>query len=141
MDIPRYWRLKNQRYRLEGAVCQNCGHKSFPPRMVCPQCKSKDLKSVRFNGKGIVYSYTILYQTSERYEEYVPYIVALIDLEDGPRITAQLTDIDLNQVKIGMPVEMVIRKYFEEGETGPIVYGYKFRPVFSRQDFSEPTIK
>ncbi|MCB0288128.1 MAG: OB-fold domain-containing protein, partial [Calditrichaeota bacterium] len=56
------------------------------------------------------------------------YVVALIDLAEGPRITAQLTDIEPGQVKIGMPVEMVIRKISEEGERGVIVYGYKFRP-------------
>ena len=58
----------------------------------------------------------------------MPYIVALIDLEEGPRITAQLTDVASDEVEIGMPVEMVIRKISEEGERGLIVYGYKFRP-------------
>lgn len=38
MEIPRYWRLKDQRYRLEGSICQLCGRFSFPPRPVCPHC-------------------------------------------------------------------------------------------------------
>lgn len=129
MDIPRYWRLKDQRYRLEGVVCSQCGHYSFPPRPVCPHCKSRALKPVEFSGKGKVFSYTTVYQTIERYEGKVPYIVALIDLEEGARITAQLTDIDPHEVKIGMPVEMVVRKYYEDGADGPVVYGYKFRPL------------
>jgi uncharacterized OB-fold protein len=81
-----------------------------------------------FAGKGKVYSYTVLYQAPARFEPYVPYIVALIDLEEGPRITAQLTDISPEEVEIGMLVEMVVRKISDEGERGLIFYGYKFRP-------------
>jgi uncharacterized OB-fold protein len=129
MDIPRYWRLKDQRYRLQGTVCSSCGHYSFPPRIVCPRCKSKALRPYEFSGKGKVFSFTVVYQTIERYQDKVPYIVALIDLEEGPRLTAQLTDVDAGDVQIGMPVEMVVRKYYEENTDGPIFYGYKFRPA------------
>ena len=55
--------------------------------------------------------------------------MALIKLHEGPLVTAQLTDVDAEDVHIGMPVEMVTRKIKEEGENGLIVYGYKFRPV------------
>ena len=54
--------------------------------------------------------------------------MALIKLEEGPMITAQLTDIDIEQVEIGMEVEMVTRKMSDDGVEGMIVYGYKFRP-------------
>jgi len=56
--------------------------------------------------------------------------VALVKLDEGPIITAQLTDVDNNAVEIGMPVEMVTRKMRNDGdERGLIVYGYKFRPM------------
>ena len=129
MDIPRYWRLKDQRYRLQGTVCEDCGHHSFPPRLVCPNCKSKRQKPFAFSGKGTVFSFTTIYQTIERYQDQVPYLVALIDLEEGVRITAQLTDVDSDEVEIGMPVEMVVRKFYADGDNGPIFYGYKFRPI------------
>jgi len=58
--------------------------------------------------------------------------MALIKLEEGPLVTAQLTDMDNDEVCIGMPVEMVTRKLTEDGEDGLIVYGYKFRPVLER---------
>ncbi len=128
MDIPRYWRLKDQRYRLQGSVCANCGQYSFPPRAVCPKCKSRNQKPFVFSGKGTVFSFTTIYQTIGAYQDKVPYLVALIDLVEGPRITAQLTDVGLDEVHIGMPVEMVVRKYYEDGADGPIFYGYKFRP-------------
>ena len=59
----------------------------------------------------------------------MPYTVALVKLDEGPMVTAQLTDVDASEVQIGMPVEMVTRKLRDDGdERGMIVYGYKFRP-------------
>jgi uncharacterized OB-fold protein len=55
--------------------------------------------------------------------------VALVKLDEGPMVTAQLTDVDDEQLNIGMKVEMVTRKLREEGTDGQIVYGYKFRPA------------
>ena len=57
--------------------------------------------------------------------------VALVKLEEGPMVTAQLADVEPEQVAVGMPVEMVTRKLRQDGERGVIVYGYKFRPVLS----------
>ena len=82
----------------------------------------------QYSGKGEVYSFTIIYDAPAGFEQFVPYDVALIKLEEGPLITAQLTDIDHKEIYIGMPVEMVTRKLKEEGDTGLIIYGYKFRP-------------
>lgn len=127
MDVPRYWRLKNQRYRLQGKKCIDCGTMSFPPRIVCQKCKSRNTQSYRFKGTGTLYSYTIIYQGTGKFDHYVPYIVALIDLEEDVRITAQLTDIKLEDIEIGMELEMVIRQLYEDGVRGPILYGYKFR--------------
>ena len=62
------------------------------------------------------------------FEQYAPYTVALVKLEKGPLLTAQQTDVDPEEVSIGMPVEMVTRKLRTDGEEGMIVYGYKFRP-------------
>ena len=50
MDIPRHWRLKAQRYRLEGSTCPNCGQAIFPPRPVCPHCSAQP---VRIAGLGL----------------------------------------------------------------------------------------
>ena len=60
--------------------------------------------------------------------ENTPYIVALVKLEEGPMVTAQLTDVDVDQLEIGMEVEMVTRKMSDDGVEGMIIYGYKFRP-------------
>jgi len=129
MEISRHWRLQQQRYGLVGEVCPHCDEKIFPPRDVCPHCAGEAKTPYVFSGKGEVYSYTTVYDAPEGYEENTPYTVALIKLEEGPLITAQLTDVDNGQVKIGTPVEMVTRKLREDGERGMLVYGYKFRPL------------
>ena len=68
------------------------------------------------------------------FEEQAPYTVALIKLSEGPIVTAQLTDLGENEVRIGMPVEMVTRKLRSDGdERGMLIYGYKFRPAMSIQ--------
>ena len=133
MEIPRHWRLKNQRYKLVGEVCPHCEAKLFPPRDVCPEC-GQDAKTVyAFSGRGEVYSFTTIFDAPAGYEENVPYTVALIKLEEGPLVTAQLTDLGDQPVEIGAPVEMVTRKLRNDGdERGMIVYGYKFRPVLGR---------
>jgi len=131
MEISRHWRLQQQRYGLVGEVCPHCEEKIFPPRDVCPNCAQEAKTPYVFSGKGEVFSYTTVYDPPEGYEGNAPYTVALIKLEEGPLVTAQLTDVDNGKVEIGVPVEMVTRKLREDGERGMLVYGYKFRPVLS----------
>ena len=130
MEIPRHWRLKKQRYALVGEECPHCQAKLFPPRDVCPECGNEARTEFAFSGKGKVYSYTVMHDAPSGYETTTPYAVALVKLAEGPVVTAQLTDLGDEPVRIGMPVEMVTRKIKDDGdERGMIVYGYKFRPV------------
>lgn len=130
MEIPRHWRLQKQRYGLVGEECPHCDAKLFPPRDVCPECGQEAKTLYNFSGRGEVYSYTTVNEPPEGYEEYAPYTVAMVKLEEGPLVTAQLTDLGEEPVEIGAPVEMVTRRLRQDGdERGLLVYGYKFRPV------------
>jgi uncharacterized OB-fold protein len=132
MEIPRHWRLQQQRYSLVGEVCPHCEGKIFPPRDVCPHCGGEAKTQYQFSGKGEVYSYTVMSDSPTGYEDQTPYTVALVKLEEGPVITAQLTDLGDQKVQIGMPVEMVTRRLrADEKKSGILVYGYKFRPVMA----------
>ena len=134
MEIPRHWRLRKQRYGLVGEVCPHCESKIFPPRDVCPECGGEARTPFNFSGRGEVFSFTTVYDPPAGHEENAPYTVALVKLEEGPMVTAQLTDVDKSAVEIGMPVEMVTRRLRQDGdERGIIVYGYKFRPVLQGQ--------
>ena len=86
-----------------------------------------------FAGTGEIYSYTTLTEPPDGFETQAPYILALVRLDEGPLVTAQLTDIE-GPVAIGDRVEMVTRKLTTEGPKGMIVYGYKFRPVLPRSE-------
>lgn len=130
MEIARHWRLKQQRYGLVGEVCPRCDYKIFPPRDVCPNCGDEAKTLYAFSGKGEVFSYTTIYEAPTGFDAYAPYTVAIVKLDEGPMVTAQLTDFGDQPVEIGMPVEMVTRKMRNDGdERGIIVYGYKFRPA------------
>jgi uncharacterized OB-fold protein len=87
--------------------------------------------TTQLSGKGEVYSYTIVTDPPAGFEEQAPYILALIQLDEGALVTAQITDLptQTGPVEIGQRVEMVTRKLRTEGASGMIIYGYKFRPV------------
>jgi len=133
MQVASYWRTTRQRLNLVGEVCPRCGAKLFPPRDVCPKCNGPTSIPYRFSGKGVVYSFSTVYAAPQDFQEYAPYVVALVKLDEGPMITAQLTDMESADVQIGMPVEMVTRKTYVEGEDGIIHYNYKFRRCLQEQ--------
>jgi hypothetical protein len=85
-----------------------------------------------FAGTGEIYSYTVVQEAPEGYEDQAPYVVALVKLDEGPMITAQITDLDEQPLAIGDRVEMVTRKLTTEGKRGIIIYGYKFRKMLPR---------
>lgn len=99
--------------------------------MTAPIEKAQPSERFTFAGTGEVYSFTTLQEPPEGFEEQAPYTLALIKLDEGPLITAQLTDLD-GPVAIGDRVEMVTRKLSTEGSKGMIIYGYKFRKVLER---------
>lgn len=128
MEVSSHWRVKKQRYALVGEICPSCHAKVFPPRDVCPECGDEAKNYFQFSGRGEVYSYTRLFNAPQGHEAQLPYTLALVKLEEGPLVTAQLTDLEEEEVEVGMPVEMVTRKLRSDGERGMLIYGYKFRP-------------
>lgn len=129
MDLAKHWRLRHARYRLEGQRNRHTGEIRFPPAP--PRLGETDdtWEPYVLSGRGRVYSFSVVRQPPEGFEELPPYLIALVRLDEGPMVTAQLTDCDLEQAAIDMPVEMVTRRLRDLGPTGLIVYGYKFRPI------------
>jgi uncharacterized OB-fold protein len=127
----RHWRLQTQRYSLVGEACPHCEFKIFPPRDICPDCGEDARDLFQFSGKGSVYSFTTVSDAPTGFEENTPYTIAIVKLEEGPLVTAQLTDLGNQPVGIGTPVEMVTRRLRSDGDQGMLIYGYKFRPFFT----------
>jgi scaffold protein (connect acetoacetyl-CoA thiolase and HMG-CoA synthase) len=128
MSVPRYWREEKPRYRLTGEECTKCGTKHYPKTPVCT-CGSTEFKPYKLAEMGTVESWTVIRNAPLGYERFAPYVVALIELDDGVRILSQVVDIEPEAVKAGMKVEYAFRKVTEDGQAGLIQYGYKFRPV------------
>jgi len=131
MTIPRYWREFPSRYNLLATRCGYCGRVHFPPRMICPQCHRASLgriERVKLKGTGVVVSYTIVHEPMDGFEFQVPYVMAIIEMDEGVRLTGQLIDIEPERVEIGMRVKAAFRKLGEDGKAGIIHYGYKFVP-------------
>ena len=123
------WRRYGERYRLEGSKCLNCGKVFYPKKTLCV-CGSKDFKDFVLSGKGKLLTFTEISSGSEVFSETTPFCVGIIELVEGPKITAQITDAELNDLKIGMEMQAVFRKFYVSGKKGVIHYGLKFTPVF-----------
>lgn len=132
LSIPSYLESIQERYRLLGSRCSECGELLFPPKPSCIRCGSRSFTREPLSGKGEVYARTVISRGSaptefRRQQDLVgEYSVCIIQLEEGPRIIAQLTDCDPNEVELGVQVECVLRRIYRQ--EGVVRYGYKFRP-------------
>jgi uncharacterized OB-fold protein len=87
------------------------------------------MKELKLKGTGKVVTYTIIHVAPEHFVGQAPYPIAIIELDEGPKITAQIVDCEIDDVKIGMKVQSTFRKIQEDGYIGAIHYGYKFKPI------------
>lgn len=129
MDLPRYHRLRSTFYRMRATRCMQCRATHFPPRTRCHLCRSGQVEEARLSGRGRVVSYARVYQPARGFRDAAGSVTALIELPEGLRLIAQLTDVEPEEVQPGLEVEMVVRRLRADQEEGMIVYGYKFRPV------------
>jgi len=126
--LPKFWRKIRYRYNLVGTYCENCNTYYYPPRNICPKCRRKSkIKEVQLSGRGRVVSWSVVHDAVESFKMLKPYIVALIELDEGVKITAPL-DCKPEEVEEGMRVKAVFRRFGEESEDGIIYYGTKFVP-------------
>lgn len=85
--------------------CPSCGHVQFPPRACCVACAA-DPEWRQVSGRGTVYTFTVIRQNwAEPFQSQLPYVVAMVELEEGPRMMTNLTHCDPDEVEVGMPVE------------------------------------
>ena len=133
VSMSAYLGETKARYRLVGEECAKCGRLHFPPRESCLACGTRVWKERPLKRTGAVYAYTIISKgaaPSEFLEQQLAtgdYATAVVELDDGLRITAMLADVDPTKVNIGMRVRMVFRRiYTQEGLPR---YGFKFAPA------------
>lgn len=123
-NSPRYHREKAHRYRLEAQKFSS-GYVTLANRYIDPDSGSTEFEKINLKGTGTILSYTIIHIASDQFKHLTPFPVAIIETDEGARITAMVSDCDHTDLKIGSKVELVFRKIQEEGDSGIINYGYK----------------
>jgi len=114
--------------RLLGTHCPSCGEVSFPRQNFCRKCLESGQRGVALGPWGRLHSSTVVRQRSPGYIGEVPYIVGKVDLPEGERILALISECEERDLKTGMKMELIIRKLGED-EDGKEVLTYMFKPV------------
>jgi uncharacterized OB-fold protein len=106
LDSQPFWDAVNRReLRLER--CDACGELRYPPRPMCPKCQSLSATWHQISGHGRVYSWVIPHHpVHPLVRDKVPYVVALVELDEGPRMVTRLVDIAIEEVREGLEVEV-----------------------------------
>jgi len=125
MINPRYHREVPQRFRLEAGKCTDCGKIHFPPRKVCKQCGSQNSEMVTLPNQGKVVTFTTIWIPPAQFEDQKPYVTAIVELENGVRLTCMVAEAPPDKVEIGTEVELIFRRIQKESEWGILQYGYK----------------
>jgi uncharacterized OB-fold protein len=116
-DSAEYWNAARER-RLRIRKCRACGSFHFMPRFLCPVCWSDQLEWRDAKGTGTVHSFTVIRRASApAFNSRVPYVVALVDLEEGPRMMANLLGDDALSIAIGDRVNVI----FEDRGDGALI--------------------
>ena len=104
-----FWtELANGRFML--SRCEDCSHKSFPPKRICPICWSRNIGWSEHDGRGVVYSHAEVHAAPAYFKNELPFRVCVVDLANGPRIATRLIDAP-TKTPFGMPVGLVTLQY------------------------------
>ena len=108
-SVSALWREGDRNVRFYGATCNQCGFVQYPPQRVCVKCQARDdstpLRLSDRPGKVFTYSMDYLAGTTD-----TPLVIAVVDFDGGGRALCMITDRELDEIKIGMTVEMSFRK-------------------------------
>jgi len=108
-----YWEAAAQG-RLLIQECPSCGHRQWYPRAMCTKC-GRDVEWLECSGRGEVHTYTVVRQMGMRpFKDELPYVIAMVQLEEGPLIFGNVTDVEPDDVGIGLPVEVWFTKVDDE---------------------------
>jgi len=105
-DSKAYWAAAAED-DLVLKLCLDCGKHHFPPRQLCPYCWSEKMEWTRSSGAGVIYSFTVMHRPPmPAFAARVPYVVALVDLAEGPRMMANVVGDDALEAGVGDRVQV-----------------------------------
>ena len=128
MATARIWREQSRRYRNEISICRECGHRHYPPRDICEECGRAAMEPGVMADTGQGLTFTVIRVPPPDLAAEIPYVVAILEMDDGARTMAQLADVAVEEVEIGMRVRLAFRRIRRGGHTGVIAYGHKAVP-------------
>lgn len=109
--------------RFQLQRCNECDTVLWFPRRHCPSCWTENVSTFDASGKGVIYSFTVIRKGAMAYKDAGPFVVAYVELAEGPRVMTNIVECDVETVAIGMPVEVV---FHDTGQGNAL---YRFRPV------------
>lgn len=119
----KFWEA-TKRHEFIIQRCRRCGQYIFYPRALCHRCFSSNLEWVKASGRGRVFSYTIIHQAAyPGFRGEVPYVYAIVQLDEGPRLATNIVGCKIEEVKVDMPVTVVF------DDVTPEVTLVKFKPA------------
>lgn len=132
ISLPQYGATIDERLRLVAGECAACGRLVYPRRQVCPGCGADAFAERPLSGRGEIHSFTVILGATVPSEFDLEQqmtgdvCVAVVALEEGPRMIARLADADPAALSIGQPVEARVRRLYDQ--EGVLRYGLKFVP-------------
>lgn len=122
-DTKEFWK-GCKKHLIKIQKCSNCGYLRHPPSFLCPQCHSQKTDWITSTGRGSVYTFTVNHVAFHpAFQEDVPYVVAVVELEEGPHMLTNIVGCDPAEVRCDMPVEVIWDDITDEFSLP------KFRPV------------
>jgi uncharacterized OB-fold protein len=109
-------------------VCDACGHHIWYPRGWCPVCGGGSVTWTPLRGTGTVYARTILHRTQGPWRDAAPFVIAYVELAEGPRVLTNVVADDPDAVGVGTEVEAIYVPVDEPREGSPATHVLRFRP-------------
>jgi uncharacterized OB-fold protein len=116
--------------RLVLPRCDGCGELIWYPRRFCPFCASTEVTDVAVSGRGTIYSFTVIRKGVGPFSDAAPYVLAYVELEEGPRIQSNIIGVDPETVHVGQPVRVVFEPVYDPAKPSepPVAAIYRFAP-------------
>ncbi len=106
-ETEAFWAAAREE-RLLVPRCDACGFNWFPPALACPRCASEHYSWVEASGRGTVFTFTVYHRLYDgAFKNKIPYVVAVIELEEGPRLISNVVGIAPEKVRCDMAVQVV----------------------------------
>jgi uncharacterized OB-fold protein len=114
VESAPFWKAARER-RLAIMLCRVCDRHFFYPRALCPQCHSSVVEWTKASGRGTIYTFTIARRPAgPAFKGDVPYVVALVELAEGPRLMTNIVTADVDSIRIGQKVKAVFEDVTDE---------------------------